>query len=42
MSKLYPPYIEGTLPACLYGSNKIIRIPFSMNSSVSPADINGF
>ena len=37
--KLYPPIIEGTLPA-FYGS--IIKVPFTMNKSVSKQDIDGF
>lgn len=41
MAKLYPPYIEGTLPA--FGLDKkgdgTIVIPFSHNKAVSPTDI---
>jgi hypothetical protein len=32
MYKLYPPFIEGKLPACAGGS---LSIPFTMNKSVS-------
>lgn len=42
MGKLYPPYIEGVLPACLYGVNSTIRVPFSMNMAVNPLEISGF
>ena len=49
-AKLYPPYIEGTIPAfCMKydGAHKQkvgadITIPFSMNSTVSDATIVGF
>lgn len=39
MSKLYPPVIEGIIPA--FYENKI-TIPFFMNKAVSPYEINGF
>lgn len=39
MSKLYPPQIEGTIPA-FYG-DKII-VPFSMNRAVGKASVSGF
>ena len=39
MAKLYPPNIEGTLPA-FCGS--ALTVPFSMNRAVSTADIRGF
>ena len=42
MSKLYPPQIKGTLPACIGGVNQVISIPFIMNAMVSPSDISGF
>ena len=40
MAQLYPPIIEGTLPAFSHG-NPII-IPFSMNKAVSFDEIAGF
>lgn len=39
MAKLYPPYIEGTIPA-FYGDS--ITVPFSMNRAVGKSDISGF
>lgn len=39
MSKLYPPVIEGTIPAF---NGTTLVVPFSMNRSVSKADIKGF
>jgi hypothetical protein len=39
MAKLYPPLIEGTIPA-FYGDK--ITIPFSMNKTVNEAQISGF
>lgn len=39
MAKLYPPLIEGTIPA-FYGDS--ITIPFSMNKTVSIYNIAGF
>jgi len=39
MAKLYPPVIEGTIPA-FYGTTLVV--PFSMNRAVSKADIKGF
>lgn len=39
MSKLYPPVIEGTIPAF---NGTTLVVPFSMNRSVSKADIGGF
>lgn len=47
MAKLYPPYIEGTIPA-FYTETKngtdqtILTVPFSMNRSVGKSDIKGF
>lgn len=38
MSKLYPPYIEGKLPAC--GGDSLV-IPFEMNRSVSVTNVGG-
>lgn len=44
MARLYPPYIEGTLPAfCLdEKGNGQIAIPFTFNKAVSSADIASF
>lgn len=39
MAKLYPPVIEGTIPA-FNGTD--LTVPFSMNRSVSIAQIGGF
>ena len=39
MAKLYPPYLEGTIPA-FYGNS--ITVPFAMNRAVSKNDIKGF
>lgn len=39
MAKLYPPVIEGTIPA-FYGTTLVV--PFSMNRSVAKSDIKGF
>ena len=39
MAKLYPPNIEGTLPA-FCGS--ALTVPFSMNRAVSTAEVRGF
>ena len=39
MAILYPPYIEGTLPAFV---GTTIKVPFMMNKTVSWSDINGF
>ena len=44
MAKLYPPYIEGTLPAFCVDSNGdgVMAIPFAHNKAVSPSiDWNG-
>ena len=38
MAKLYPPYIEGTIPA-FYGNTLIV--PFTMNQAVSLNSIEG-
>lgn len=35
MAKLYPPYIEGKLPAFIYnGDSPILQIPFQLNAAV--------
>lgn len=39
MSKLYPPNIEGTLPAFY---NKMLVIPYTMNKAVAYSEISGF
>ena len=43
MSKLYPPYIEGTIPA--FCENKqgtvIMTVPFSMNRAVNKKQVSG-
>ena len=39
MAKLYPPYLEGTIPA-FYGNS--ITVPFSMNRAVGKNEIRGF
>jgi len=42
MAKLYPPYIEGTLPAfCLENGGGTIVIPFALNKAVSKSEIGG-
>lgn len=43
MGKLYPPVIEGTLPA-FYSENGMVKItiPFSMNRAVSESQVYGF
>ena len=38
IKKLYPPNIEGTIPA-FYGT--VLTVPFSMNKAVSKGDIAG-
>ena len=37
--KLYPPIIEGTIPAFC---NQTIVVPFTMNKSVSEKEVKGF
>lgn len=39
MAKLYPPVIEGTIPAF---NGAVITVPFSMNRSVAVSQISGF
>ena len=39
MAKLYPPLIEGTIPA--FKGNELI-VPFSMNRAVGKNNIAGF
>ena len=38
MAKLYPPYIEGSIPA-FYGTS--LTVPFSMNRSVGRQEVSG-
>lgn len=41
MAKLYPPYIEGTIPAFFVnGSSAYLTVPFSMNKAVSKAEFS--
>ena len=44
MARLYPPYLEGTLPAFWLNKegNGLITIPFAFNKAVSSADIASF
>jgi hypothetical protein len=44
MSKLYPPYIEGTIPAFYTDNEKgtVLTVPFSMNKTVSKNSVTGF
>lgn len=43
MVKLYPPVLENTVPACYKEKGMVkITIPFSMNRSVSTAQVGGF
>ena len=43
MAKLFPPVIEGIIPA-FYSENGIVKItiPFSMNKAVSKKQVSGF
>ena len=42
MAKLFPPLIDGVIPAFYKDGNKIkITIPFSLNRTVSPTQIQG-
>ena len=43
MSKLYPPYIEGTIPAfCDTNEGTVLTVPFSMNRAVGKKEVAGF
>ena len=48
MAKLYPPYIEGTLPSFCEDVNenrekvKILKVPFTMNKTVGIGTVWGF
>nr|DAI51084.1 MAG TPA: hypothetical protein [Caudoviricetes sp.] len=39
MDKLYPPSIEGTIPAFC---GTTITVPFTMNKTVGKSDVSGF
>jgi hypothetical protein len=38
MVKLYPPYIQGSVPAF---SDYILSVPFSINKTVNAAEVSG-
>jgi hypothetical protein len=43
MGKLYPPYLEGTIPAfCDTKEGTVLTVPFSMNRAVSKREVAGF
>lgn len=43
MAKLYPPSINGTIPAfCNKNGTVLITVPFSMNKAVSKSEVVGF
>lgn len=42
MAKLYPPNIEGTIPAFYTHGRTLLKIPFSMNPAVAKDEIAGF
>lgn len=45
MAKLYPPYINGTIPAFYYSegaTNTKIVVPFTMNKAVAASEVAGF
>lgn len=42
MAKLYPPNIEGTIPAFYTYGKTLLKIPFSMNPAVSNDEVAGF
>ena len=43
MSKLHPPYIEGTIPAFSdTEKGTVLTVPFSMNRAVSKSEVSGF
>jgi len=44
MAKLYPPNIEGTIPAFYLdeGTTATIVVPFSMNRAVGKSEVYGF
>lgn len=40
MAKLFPPLIEGSIPAFYTENGTVLTVPFSMNRAVSPAQIS--
>lgn len=43
MAKLYPPYINGTIPAFYHSKGTVqITVPFSMNKAVALSEVAGF
>lgn len=43
MAKLYPPNINGTIPAFYYTGGAVqITVPFTMNRAVAPSEVAGF
>lgn len=43
IGKLYPPYLEGTLPAfCDAKEGTVLTVPFSMNKAVNKKEVAGF
>lgn len=42
MAKLYPPSINGTIPAFCKNGTVLITVPFSMNKAVSKVEVGGF
>lgn len=42
MAKLYPPNINGTIPAFCKDGTVLITVPFSMNKAVSKSEVMGF
>ena len=43
MNKLYPPYIEGTIPAfCDSQEGTVLTVPFSMNRAVGKGEVSAF
>ena len=44
MAKLYPPYIEGTIPAFFKDDvgTVMITVPLSMNKAVGEREVKGF
>lgn len=42
MAKLYPPSINGTIPAFCKDGTVLITVPFSMNKAVSKSEVKGF
>lgn len=40
MAKLFPPLIEGSIPAFYTENGTVLTVPFSMNRAVSPAQVS--